>query len=137
MDLSFHQKSLWVTFIGLSCGFGFYFATVLKGPTVNITPSQVVLFAVAVAALVLVQIVGHIVIAISDRRPGTDERDRLIALKGTRNGAYVLAAGVFVALYTALLTPGNFLFANLLLAFWVLAQLVEIGSQLLLYHRGV
>jgi hypothetical protein len=60
----------------------------------------------------------------------------LIELYGTRNGAYVLAAGAFFALCTALFTQGNFVFMHVLLGFWVLAQLVEIGSQLLLYRRG-
>jgi len=49
----------------------------------------------------------------------------------------VLATGVFLALCTALLTNGNFLFMHVLLAFWVLAQLAEIGSRLFLYRRGV
>ena len=65
-----------------------------------------------------------------------DERDELIALKGSRNGAYVLAAGVFFALCAAVFIPGNFAFTHLLLGFWVLAQLVEIGSQLVMYRRG-
>jgi hypothetical protein len=136
MDLSFHQKSLWLQFVTLTCAFGFYFATALRIQTVNIMPPQVGLFMVAVVALVVVQIVGHIVIAIADRRPQTDERDRLIALKGIRNGSYALATGVCLALFTALVTEGNFVFAHVLLGFWVVAQLVEIGSQLVLYHRG-
>jgi hypothetical protein len=86
--------------------------------------------------LVITQIVGHIVLAIVDRRTETDERDRLIELKGTRNASYVLVSGVFLALCAALLTEGNFIFMHVLLGFWVLAQLVEIGSQLFLYRRG-
>jgi hypothetical protein len=90
----------------------------------------------AVILLVVTQVAGHLVIAILDRRCRTDERDRLIALKGTRNGAFVLATGVFLALCAAVLTKGNFVFTHLLLAFWVLAQLAEIGSQLYLYRKG-
>lgn len=61
----------------------------------------------------------------------------MIALKGTRNGSFVLATGVFVALCAAVFTNGNFVFTHVLLGFWVLAQLVEIASQLHLYRRGV
>jgi len=136
MDVSFHEKSLWLMFVSLICAFGFYFATILGIRTVDIMPSQVILFGVAVVALVIAQIVGHIMIAIVDRRSQADERDRLIALKGTRNGAYVLATGVFFALLTALVTEGNFVFAHVLLGFWVVAQLAEIGTQLMLYRRG-
>lgn len=141
MNLSFQEKSLWLMFVSLVgvYGFYFYFAFVTVLPTdaaVDVMPHQVVLFVLAVVMLVIMQIVGHIVIAIVDRRTETDERDRLIELKGTRIAAYVLATGVFLALCAALLTNGNFVFTHVLLGFWVLAQLVEIGSQLFLYRRG-
>jgi hypothetical protein len=136
MDLSFQEKSLWLMLVSLVAGFGFYFVTVLPMDAANVMPQQVVLFAVAVVMLVILQIAGHIVIALVDRRTETDERDRLIELKGTRNATYVLATGVFFALCAAIMTEGNFIFTHLLLGFWVLAQLVEIGSQLFLYRRG-
>jgi hypothetical protein len=136
MSLSFQEKSLWLMFVSLVGVFGFYFVTVLPTDAANVMPQQVVLFALAVVMLVILQIAGHIVIAIVDRRTETDERDRLIGLKGTRNAGYVLATGVFFALCAAIVTEGNFVFTHLLLAFWVLAQLVEIGSQLFLYRRG-
>lgn len=137
MGLSFQEKSLWLMFVSLVGVFGFYFVTVLPTDAVNVMPQQVALFVLAVVMLVIMQIVGHIVIAVVDRRhTETDERDRLIELKGTRTAAYVLATGVFFALCAALLTKGNFVFTHLLLGFWVLAQLVEIGSQLFLYRRG-
>ena len=136
MNLSFQEKSLWLMSVSLVVGFGFYFVTVLPTDAVDVMPHQVVLFVLAIVMLVIMQIVGHIVIAIVDRRTETDERDRLIELKGTRNAAYVLATGVFLALCAALLTEGNFVFTHVLLGFWVLAQLMEIGSQLFLYRRG-
>ena len=136
MDLSFREKSLWLMFVTLIVAFGFYFLTVLPPGAANVRPPEVILFVVALVFLVLMQIVGHVVIAIMDRRTDEDERDRLIELKGTRNASYVLATGVFFALCAALLSDGNFVFTHLLLAFWVLAQLVEIGSQLVLHRRG-
>ena len=81
-------------------------------------------------------VAGHVVIALADRNPQTDERDHLIALKGTSYASYVLATGVFLALTAAVFTRGNFIFTHVLLAFWVLAQLVAIGSQLVMYRRG-
>jgi len=135
MDLSFQEKSLWLMFVGLIGAFGFYFAKVLPMGTVDVLPQQVGLFVAAVVILVMTQIVGHVLIALLDRRTETDERDRLIELKGMRNSGYVLATGVFFALCAALLTQGNFVFTHVLLAFWVLAQLMQIGSQLFLYRR--
>ena len=136
MDLSFQEKSLWLMFVSLIGSFGFYFMSVLPTQVVNLMPHQVVLFVLAIVLLMLMQVVGHIVIALVNRRTETDERDRLIELKGSRNGAYVLATGVFLTLCAALVTEGNFAFTHILLGFWVLAQLVEIGSQLFLYRRG-
>jgi hypothetical protein len=137
MGLSFQEKSLWLVFVSLIGVFGFYFATVLPAQAPDVMPHQIVLFGMAVVMLVITQIVGHIAIAIVDRRATTDERDRLIGLTGTRNAAYVLATGVFVSLCVALITDGNFMFTHVLLGFWVLAQLVETGSQLFLHRRGV
>jgi len=136
MGLSFQEKSLWLMFVSLAGGFGLYCAMVFPTDAVNVMPHQVVFFVMVVVMLVIAQIVGHIVIAIVDRRSETDERDHLIELKGTRNAAYVLATGVFLALCAALVTKGNFVFMNVMLGFWVLAHLVEIGSQLFMYRRG-
>jgi len=133
---SFQEKSLWLMAVGLVGWFGFYFGTVLPTETANVMPHQMALFVLAIVMLVIMQIVGHIVLAIVDRRSETDERDRLIELKGTRNAAHVLATGVLLALSAALMTDGNFVFTHVLLGAWVLAQLVQIGSQLFLYRRG-
>lgn len=136
MSLSFREKSLWLMLIGLIGTFTFYFGTVLPSRAVNVEPRQMALFALAVAILVIVAIGGHIVFAIFDRCTAADERDRLVELKGRRNASYVLATGVFIALCLPELTTGTFLFTHVLLAFWVLAQGVEIGSQLYLLRRG-
>lgn len=136
MSLSFREKSLWLMLIGLMGTFTFYFARVLPSSAVNVEPRHMALFALAVTILVIVAIGGHIVFAIFDRRTAADERDRLVELKGRRNASYVLATGVFIALCLPELTTGTFLFTHVLLAFWVLAQGVEIGSQLYLLRRG-
>lgn len=146
MHLSFHEKSLWVTLVTLVGAFGMYFTAAVQwylqfarnapGAAVDVMPPLVMLLGVAIGMIVVATIVGHALIAIADRRTGTDERDTLIALKGTRNGAYVLATGVCGALYAALVSDGNFIFTHVLLASWVLAQLVEIASQLVLQRRG-
>lgn len=136
MGLSFREKSLWLMLISLVGVFGFYFARALPPEAPNVMPEQVAVFALAVVTLVVIQIVGHAAIAVVDRRPDSDERDRLIELKGARNSGFVLATGVFLALCAALVTKGNFVFMHVLLAFWVLAELVQIGSQLAMYRRG-
>lgn len=135
MSRSFQEKSSWVTLATVVVVFGFYFAVSLPGATVDIRPHQVFRFTGFVVILAAIQVIGHVAIALHDRRTQTDERDRLIALRGTRNGAYVLSAGVFGALCVGLLVPGNFAFMHALLGAWVVAQLVETGSRLWLYRR--
>ena len=135
-DMSFHEKSLWISLVGLVLCFGWYFGLALPGHGESVSPEQVVAFFVAVAVLVATQIAGHAVAAIVDRRTEMDERDRLIQMKGVRNGAYVLATGVFFSLCTAVMSDGNFWFTHVLLASWIVAQVVETGSQLAMHRRG-
>jgi len=141
MSMSFQEKSLWVSLAGLLLAFGGYFysayATVLPTPAAkDVLPQQAGLFIAATIVLVAILVAGHVVIALLDRRTETDERDRSIELRGGRYGSYVLATGVFFALCTSLMTEGNAVMAHVLLGFWVLAQGVEITSQLVMHRRG-
>lgn len=136
MGLSFQEKSLWLVLVSLAVVFAGYFALALPLRTADVNAAQVGLFVAAVVLLVVLQIAGHLVVALVDRDDRTDERDRFIALKGMRNAGYVLATGVFFALCTAVATTGNFATAHVLLASWVVAQMVEIASQLWYYRRG-
>ena len=137
MDLSFREKSLWLVLVGLLAAFGFYFWLAFQTTSVDVGPAQAGVFVGAVVLLVIVQVIGHLVIVLFDRRDDTDERDRLIERQGERIGSFVLASGVFVALCTAVAVPGNFACAHVLLASWVIAQAVEIAAQLWYYRRGV
>jgi hypothetical protein len=141
MPISFHEKSLWVSLAGLLLAFGgyFYSAYLTVLPTTaakNVLPQQAGLFIAATVVLVVLLVAGHVVVALLDRRVETDERDRSIELRGGRYGSYVLATGVFVALCTSLMTEGNAVMAHVLLGSWVLAQGVEIVSQLVMYRHG-
>lgn len=138
--MTFQEKSLWLTLAGLVLAFGAYcwgaWASILPTPMArDLMPQQASLFMATTMLLVVILVAGHIAIAIFDRRSEPDERDRWIGLRGSRNGGLVLACGVFGALCTALVTEGNAVMAHVLLGSWVLAQGVEIVSQLVLYRR--
>lgn len=135
MGLTFHEKSLWLMFIAISAIYGTYFALVLPPGSPDVHAGQVVVFAGTVVSLIIVAAVGHAVIAAMRKPEMQDERDQIIALKGTRNGAFVLGTGVFVSIVTALVVDGNFWSTHVLFAFLVLSELVEIASQLVLYRR--
>jgi hypothetical protein len=141
MSMTFQEKSQWVTLLGLLVAFGGYFKsawqTLLPTPVApDILPDQASLFLAATILLVVILVTGHIVIAIFDHRTDTDERDRLIELKGERYGSLVLACGVFVTLCTAVYIQGNAIMAHVLLGSWVLAGVVESLTQILMYRRS-
>jgi hypothetical protein len=142
MHLTFREKSLWFLLLSLVVAFGAYFSSVLPARLANIAPAQVMTFVCMLILLVIVEVVGQVMLVIASRRElaapiQSDERDALINLRSTRLASYVLATGVFCSLCVALIVPGNFAFVHVLLSFWVLAQAVEIVSQLILYRRGV
>ena len=141
MSMPFREKSLWIALVGLLAAFGGYFcsaySTILPTPAAkNILPFQAVLFIAATVLLIFILIAGHGVVALLDRRTEVDERDRWIELRGARYGSFVLASGVFFALCTALVTDGNAVMAHVLLGSWVVAQGVEIASQIVMHRRG-
>lgn len=137
MRSSFREKSLWLMLASLVGVFGFYFATALPSPNQDVMPEQMVQFVLAIVMLVVIQVVGHAVIAIVDRRADVDERDKLIELRGTNYSSYVMGTGAFFSLCAALVTNGNFVFTHILLAFWVLAEITRIASQLFMHRKGV
>ena len=141
MTMTFREKSLWISLAALVITFGGYFysayQTSLYLPvSKDLMPHHAGLFIGATAVLVLILIAGHIVIALLDRRTEPDERDRSIELRAGRYGSFLLGTGVFLALCAAVMTEGNAIMAHVLLGFWVLAEIVEIATQLVVYQRG-
>ena len=135
-DLSFAEKSLWVMLLGLLIAFGFYFSAVSQAPMSDVMAFQVILFGLAVALLVIVQIGGHLVIAVVDRRDETDERDRMIELKGDAQRRLRARHRRLPGAVRGAGDRGNFMMAHVLLGAWLAAQLVQIASQLVMYRRG-
>lgn len=146
MNMSFREKSIWVMSAGLLLASVIYAYAVssvnqamqsdVAWQAMRILPPMVFLFAVAVGLLTVFAVIAHVVLAVADPKGGEDERDRKIALKGAQWGGVVLAVGVFCALCVAVLSAGNFWFSHVLLGFWVLAQLAEYLTQIVLYRCG-
>ncbi|GAB1596927.1 hypothetical protein [Lysobacter claricitrinus] len=141
MPVSFEEKSQWLVLIALVVVYGGYFAHILPGHGANVGPGDMALFCVAVAALVALQVAGHIVLAIASRRELSrgvqrDERDTRIDLRAGRIASYLLATGVFVSLAVALMIPGNFAFVHVLFGSLVLSNICDAGARIALYRRG-
>jgi uncharacterized membrane protein len=141
MSITFREKSLWLLLVSLCVAFGIYFAVALPNASPQVKPAEIAPFIGIIVVLVIVQIIGHTLLGIASHRElaakvQTDERDAWVRLKGTQLGSYVLAVGVFFSLCVGVFVRGNFAFAHVLLAFWVLAQATEYATQLVLYRRS-
>lgn len=143
MPLSFHEKSLWLLLASLCAVFGLYFWRVLPQAGPHIGPAEVGTFIGVLIVLVVIQAIGHALLAVGSLRElggrsvMRDERDVLIELKSSRLSGPLLACGVFCALCVAVLVPGNAAFVHVLLGFWVASQVLALASQLYFHRRGV
>lgn len=139
--MSFREKSAWTTFV-LLLAFGVYFLELAK-PLIAPQaphPSYFPLFVGLVAAIVVVEIVMHVVLAIrapQDAKAPRDERERLIAQRATARAYYWLLPGAFAAIGTIHLGASTPVLAHcVLFAIWV-AELTRYGSLLYYYRYGV
>lgn len=80
----------------------------------------------------------HIAIAVGDpteARTPRDERERLIALKASRVGFYVLMAGAWLSIATLHLHFDRLRMADSMLAAIIVAELARFGTEIALYRR--
>lgn len=139
--MSFQEKSAIAMTGALVIVYGTYFA-VVGSWLATAPPDEIVyqpLMVIAIIPLVILAAVSHIVIALMNPKEANayDERDRLIALRGERIGGYVLAVVVFVGLVLAIGEFHHFYIANGLLLGWVLAEITDNASKVVLYRRRV
>jgi len=151
MDLSFQEKSIWVSVIAILVVFGYYFISIFSAAGSMTSAETIFRFIGAIVILVIIEITLHILIAVTDVKGAeehdvVDERDRLVAIKANRNAYFVLTIGVFtlighfVASEMARYPGPDFtplMSANLLLLIVVSAEIVNFSSQLYYYRKGV
>jgi len=147
MDLSYQEKSILGSLLAMVVVYGYYFAAVLRDasrPGFNV--GRLVL---AVIAIIVIEIVYHIVLALESKPEPKDERDILIECKAYRNAYFLLATGAFLVIACIIMaglardaaptriivTP--FITVNLVLFFMVLAELMKFLTQLYYYRRGL
>ena len=148
MDLSFEEKSAWVNTVIVLLLFGYYFGEAFGAEILGPAATLGLLFRV-VLAVVVIEIVVHVVMAIAHRPEGTDERDVLVSAKSARNGGMVLGVAVFGAIGYSLL--GGAIHqatqvcnpdviaktAHILVLGAVAGELTRCASQLFYYRQGV
>jgi|SRR5271165_6315210 len=149
MDLSYQEKSILGSLAAMVVVYGYYFASVLRDTShPEFGGGNVTRLVFAVVAIIVIEIVYHIVLALETKVEPKDERDVLIECKAYRNAYLLLATGAFLVIGVVIMaglasdsaptriivTP--FLTVNLVLFFMVLAELAKFLTQLFYYRRG-
>jgi len=142
MNISYQEKSIWISLVTTILIFGFYFTQAVRVFN-NPDLSNTILtgfFLGAIVLVVAIQIVLQTILAIANRKVAEkagDERDSLIELKATRISYFILVFGVWVAGSSMFISPSPVVMANIIMFFFILSEVVGFTAQLLYYRRGV
>ena len=94
----------------------------------------------SIVARIIIYIIFSIINVIATREekiPPIDERDKLIKLKATRNSHYSFSFGFFIAIIgLSIGMPTYWLFILFVLS-GVVSELIDNGSQMYYYRKGV
>lgn len=142
LNMSFEEKSTWVSLAIITFVFTGYFSQVYEGLlSGNLDKAAITgLFAGAVITIIVLEIVFHIAISVlnvKDADRSTDERDNLFSMKAGNISGWVLGIGVLiVAGHTFITEPDAIWVANLLLFVVFVSQVVSYALQIFYYRRG-
>ena len=141
MKLSYFEKRTWISLVTTLIAFGpyFYKAFSVLGGAESSAQCLVPYFITTVVLVIIVQIVLQVSLAISDQKAaaaGMDERDKSIDLRTTRNSYYLLVVGIWLAVVSQLFDSDPAVLINLLMLFFILAELQAYVSKLIIYRRG-
>jgi len=142
MNISFKEKSTWVSLAIIIFVFAGYFSQVYEGLISGTLDKATVfvLFIGAVVAIIVLEIALHIVIAILNAKEAdqpSDERDRLFSMKAGNISGWVLGFGVLtIAAQTFIRELDSLWIANLLLFAVFVSQVVSYALQIFYYRRG-
>jgi len=138
--MSFREKSAWISFFCLLVVGGGWLWSVIRVEVYGGRQSHPMgVFFVQLAVLVVLEIGLHVAIAIQsprDARTPKDERERLIDLKASRVGFYVLMVGAWASIATMHLPGSNrFMMAQAMMGSIIIAVLTRFATQIALYRR--
>lgn len=140
MNLSFHEKSIWISLVATLAVFGYYqyqVAVAFFSPNSEINLN--LLFFGAIILTVIIQVVTQSILAIMNKKDserGLDERDRIIQLKSLQISHYILVFGIWVAGLCLFLEFTAPMIAHAALFFFILSEITGFTVQLIQYRRG-
>ncbi|MGB5488333.1 MAG: hypothetical protein WBN06_13140 [Lysobacterales bacterium] len=142
LNVSFEEKSIWVSLAIITFVFAGYFSQVYEG-LMSGTLNKVAVFGLffgAVFSIIVLEIALHIVIAIlnvKDANQPNDERDRLFSMRAGNISGWVLGFGVLIiAAQTFMRELDSLWVANLLLFAVFVSQVLSYALQIFYYRRG-
>ena len=139
MEMSFREKSAWISLILILAVFGPYFWLVGRSFAGANHVHGGTQFALILLFVVL-EIVLHVAIAFQsprDARAPKDEREDLIDLKATRTAFYVLFAGALISIFTLHFPINTWTLSQFVLFSIVVAELVKFASQIVFFRRVI
>lgn len=140
-DMSFREKSAWISFVTILGIFGAYFWNTWRILEGRIPYRDAIWLSVGlVVAFVALEVVLHAIVILqapAEARRPTDERERLIDMRATRIGYYVLIAGALACVGMLHVTQSAWAITQHLLMAIVAAQAVRSGSKIVYFRRGV
>ena len=138
MEMSFREKSAWISLVLIVAVFGPYFWFVGRAFAGQTHVHGGTQFALILLFIVL-EVVVHIAVAArspDDANAPMDERENLIDLKATRPAFYVLFGGALLSIFTLHFPINVWALSQLVLFSIVVAELVKFASQIVLFRRG-
>jgi hypothetical protein len=155
MNMSFREKSIWISLISTILIFGGYFLKVISLGGLPAESAKIAAMELSLRALfliIIVEIIFQTLLAVSNRKAaefGADERDKLFEYKGNNFGYTVLVIGVFFTLGRIILLEINpgfieqsnllnipFLTAHFLLFSFIFSEIVRFTAQLYYYRSS-
>jgi hypothetical protein len=134
--MPFREKSAWISLLSTFVIYGLYFRSVIQSGIRRFDFGGLL---GTIVALVVMQVILHIVVAISapkDAQTPPDEREKLIDLKASRFAYASLSSCVACACFFGSFQPPIIFNVNSLLFILVMAEILRSSSQIIQYRRG-
>jgi archaellum biogenesis protein FlaJ (TadC family) len=140
-DMSFREKSTWISFVlllAISIPFFYQFVRIESGSASS--QASFHLFLALVILFIVGEVVLHAIIVMQsprDARAPKDERERLIDLKAMRVAFFVLMTAAILVIVLVHFPVDRFAIIQVLLLAVVVAELTMLGARLVYYRRDV
>jgi hypothetical protein len=136
--MSIRYKSALLSLVSIAVVYGWYFAVWLADRSAGLRGDEPLRLVGTVLAVVVIQIVGSVVIAVTsrDKWGSMDERERGFDRRATNAGYYVLIAGALLAAATSHLGAHVHDMADAILLAVVVGECARQAVFLIAHHRA-